>query len=91
MAIGKRNEVKVLVKPDGARIDRVDNDGNGSNLGRLGECAVQGVHEEKLAKPLSRMPLVNGETSQKRDRNIWIGRKFPGDVLWQIREINGER
>ena len=60
-------------------------------LGRLGECAVQGVQEEKLTKPLSCMPLIDGEASQKRDRNIWIGRKFPGDVLWQIREINGER
>jgi len=91
LAIGKRDEVEVLVKPDGARIDRVDNDGNGSNLGRLGECAVQGVHEEKLAKALSCIPLINGEASQKRDRNIRVGGKFPGDVLWQIREINGER
>jgi len=60
LAIGKRDEVEVLVKPDGARIDRVDNDGNRSNLGRLGECAGQGVHEEKLPEPLSCMSLING-------------------------------
>ena len=34
LMIGKRDEVEVLVKPDGARIDRVDHDGNGRNLER---------------------------------------------------------
>jgi len=43
LAIGKRDEVEAPVKPDGVRIDRVDYDGNGRNLGRLGECAVHGV------------------------------------------------
>lgn len=90
MAVGKRNEPKVLVELDCVLINRINNNGNGCDLGGVFFDPLECIHQQQFAYPVTMVTPVNREAAEKRRGNDWIRRKLSGYLCGQIAKIDTE-
>ena len=53
-------------------IDRIHDDGHGSDLMTVVQTASQGVHQKPFAYSFTLMLTMNGQAGQKRSGHPWI-------------------
>ena len=71
----------------GLVIERIDNDGEGSDL--TARAAIKGVEKQKTAPSLPMIAPIDSQPADQRCRNQRIARQSSRDVLRQVDEPQG--